>query len=103
MLPYDAHTLSGVSVGPVVVLVVEVVIGLEPESALAVEQVFQVKVADEVGVARVVGVVAVTEVAVEQQPVVEQLAGERYVHLDVAEVGVGTHVGRGVSSLWIFQ
>ena len=95
MFPDDAHALGSEGVTQAVVLVVEVVVGLKAEAALAVEQVFQVKVADEVGVARVVGVVAVAEVTVEQQSVVEQLAGQRHIHLDVAEVAlVGAHIGR---------
>ena len=71
MLPHDAYALSRESIAQIVILVVEVVIGLEPESALVIQQILDVKVSDEVGVTRAVGIVAVAEVAVEQQPVVE--------------------------------
>ena len=95
MLPHDAYSLCREGIAQIVVLVVEVVIGFEPEGSLAVEQVFQVKIANEIGVTRVVGVVAVTKVAVEQQAVVEQLARQGHIHLHIAEVTlIGAHIGR---------
>ena len=94
MLPHNAHALGGEGVAHIVVLVVEVVVGLESQRATAVEQILDVKVANEVA-ALVVGVVAVAEVAVKQQSVVEQLAGEGKVDLHVAEVApLAAEIGR---------
>ena len=96
MLKDDAHALRGHGVAHVVVtLVVEVVVSLEPHGALPVEEVFEIEVADKVAVARVVGVIAIADVAVKDEAVVEQLAGERHIDLDVAKVAtVGAEVGR---------
>ena len=95
MLPDDADALGRQRVAQVVILIVEVVIGLEPDGALVVQQILNLKITDEIGVAGTVSVITIAEVAVKQQPVIQQLARQRHIHLDIAEVAfVSTDVRR---------
>ena len=88
MLEHHAYTLSGEGALDVVVLVVEVVVSLEANVAVLCEQILYIEVAYEVGVSGIHRVVAVAEVAVEEQSVVEQLARQSKLHLDVTEVAL---------------
>ena len=69
-----------------IILVVEVIICLQSHRAAAVEQILDVEVAYEIAVARVHRVIAIAKVAVEQQSVIKQLARQRQIHFNVAEV-----------------
>ena len=90
MLEYHSHSLCGHGIAHVVVLVIEVVVSLEPDRALAVEQVFQVEVSNEVAIATIEGIVAITEVSVENKTIIKQLARECQVDLHIAKVALVT-------------
>ena len=80
----DPDTLSRKGRLEIVVLVVEVIVGLEAKIAVAMKEIFDIEVADEGG--RTVGAITVSEVTVDPQTVVEQSGGQRQIYLQIGEI-----------------
>ena len=85
-LEHYSHTLSGKSRFDIEILVVVAVVGLQPYRATSIQEIFYIEIAYELVVVQ--RLVAIAEITVHQQTVIQQMAGQRQIHLHIRKIAL---------------